>query len=61
MMELGATVCVPNAQPRCEGCPVSACCAAYAAVQQYAQGGGDPQAAGAPRVTDYPTKVGWGG
>ncbi|KAI7841034.1 hypothetical protein COHA_005262 [Chlorella ohadii] len=57
MMELGATVCVPNAEPRCGDCPISAACLARKAVLQYEQEGGDPGAAGAPRVTDYPTKV----
>ncbi len=28
MMELGATVCVPNGAPRCESCPAGAFCAA---------------------------------
>lgn len=57
-MELGATVCVPNTQPKCAECPVSAACQAYAAVREYEERGGDPQAKGAPRVTDYPAKVG---
>lgn len=30
LMELGATVCLPNGAPRCEICPVSIMCAAYA-------------------------------
>lgn len=29
-MELGATVCLPNGAPKCEGCPVNTLCAAYA-------------------------------
>ena len=30
MMELGATVCIPNGAPHCEGCPLAAVCKAYA-------------------------------
>ncbi len=30
LMELGAIVCVPNAAPKCEECPLSALCAAHA-------------------------------
>jgi len=29
MMELGATVCLPNGQPKCEVCPVSSLCEAF--------------------------------
>lgn len=29
MMELGATVCLPNGSPRCEACPVAAICMAH--------------------------------
>lgn len=29
MMELGATICIPNGAPRCNICPVSAFCQAY--------------------------------
>lgn len=29
LMELGATVCVPNGMPRCEECPVRAVCRGY--------------------------------
>lgn len=29
LMELGATVCLPNGQPECESCPVSFLCKAY--------------------------------
>ena len=29
LMELGAVICVPNGQPRCEECPVSFCCQAF--------------------------------
>jgi A/G-specific adenine glycosylase len=29
LMELGATVCVPNGMPKCDACPVSGLCAAY--------------------------------
>ena len=29
LMELGATVCVPNGAPRCESCPLSAVCRAH--------------------------------
>ena len=57
-MELGATVCVPNTEPKCGECPISASCAAFQAAQAHEREGGDPSAAGAPRVTDYPTKVG---
>ena len=56
-MELGATVCVPNTQPQCAACPVRACCSAYKAVQQYEAAGGNPTAAKAPSVLEYPTKV----
>ena len=56
-MELGATVCMPNAEPRCGECPISAACLARQAVLQHERQGGDPAAAGAPRVTDYPTKA----
>lgn len=34
LMELGATVCVPNGAPRCEGCPVADRCMANAAGKQ---------------------------
>lgn len=30
LMELGATVCLPNAAPRCENCPVRGLCRAHA-------------------------------
>lgn len=56
-MELGATVCVPNTEPRCGDCPISNACLARQAVLRYEREGGDAVAAGAPRVTDYPTKV----
>lgn len=29
LMELGATVCVPNGKPKCEACPVGGICAAF--------------------------------
>ncbi len=29
MMELGATICLPNGLPKCEACPVSPLCEAY--------------------------------
>ena len=29
LMELGATVCLPNGQPKCGECPVRECCVAY--------------------------------
>ena len=29
MMELGATVCVPNGEPKCDECPWKAFCLAY--------------------------------
>ena len=48
VMELGATVCVPNTQPSCAKCPINAWCAAYK--------GEKDQRAGV-KVTDYPTKV----
>ena len=31
LMELGATICVPNGPPQCEGCPLKSLCAAYEA------------------------------
>lgn len=46
VMELGATVCVPNTTPACGSCPVAQWCEARKA----AASGGAP-------VTDYPTKV----
>ena len=30
LMELGATVCLPNGMPRCGDCPVRGCCRAFA-------------------------------
>ena len=54
-MELGATVCVPNTEPRCGDCPVSGACAALGAQRAHAAAGGDPGSG--PRVTDYPTKA----
>lgn len=30
LMELGATVCLPNGQPRCGACPLAFCCRAHA-------------------------------
>lgn len=56
-MELGATVCVPNAEPKCGECPIAPSCLAHQAAQQWAAKGGSPDAEGAPRATDYPTKV----
>lgn len=56
-MELGATVCVPNTEPKCGECPVSASCQAYKEVQRYAREGGITGAEGAPRCADYPAKV----
>lgn len=29
LMELGATVCLPNGTPKCEGCPIKQSCEAY--------------------------------
>ena len=29
LMDLGATICLPNGEPKCPECPVSACCEAY--------------------------------
>ena len=34
LMELGATVCLPNGEPKCALCPVAAFCAARAAGEQ---------------------------
>lgn len=34
LMELGATVCVPNGQPKCDSCPVKGLCRAYALGRQ---------------------------
>jgi adenine-specific DNA glycosylase len=56
MMELGATVCKP-ANPDCAACPLAGVCGARAAWAAYLEGGGDPEAPGAPRVTQYPGKV----
>lgn len=56
-MELGATVCVPNTEPRCGECPIAAACAARRAVVAHAAEGGDPAAAGAPRCADFPAKA----
>ena len=36
LMELGATVCLPNGTPHCERCPLAACCAARARGMQTA-------------------------
>jgi adenine-specific DNA glycosylase len=57
VMELGATVCVPNAEPKCGECPIASCCAVHRAVRAHAGAGGQPGEAGAPRASDYPTKV----
>jgi hypothetical protein len=58
MMELGATVCKP-VNPSCNTCPVSSCCAAYKLVADHAAaGGGAADVEDAPRVTDFPEKVG---
>ncbi|KAL4539395.1 hypothetical protein Ndes2437B_g02226 [Nannochloris sp. 'desiccata'] len=46
VMELGATVCVPNTQPSCKVCPIRDWCSAYKAEKE-----------GTCSVTDYPTKV----
>ena len=37
LMELGAVICVPNGQPKCEECPVSLCCQAFhhGTIEQY--------------------------
>ena len=40
LMELGATVCLPNAAPRCEKCPIETMCEAHISHKE----------------TDYPTK-----
>ncbi len=29
LMDLGATICLPNGEPKCAECPVSGCCEAY--------------------------------
>lgn len=46
LMELGATVCIPNGTPACESCPVSSWCKALAA----------EKANKSVSVTDYPSK-----
>lgn len=46
VMELGATICVPNTRPHCDECPLSSHCRA---LKQEKRGSGN--------VTDYPTKV----
>jgi A/G-specific adenine glycosylase len=46
VMELGATVCVPNTQPSCIVCPVKDWCSAHKAEKE-----------GTCSVVDYPTKV----
>lgn len=46
VMELGATVCVPNTQPSCGSCPVRKWCSALQAEKQ-----------GKGSVTEYPTKT----
>lgn len=33
MMDLGATICLPNGAPLCESCPARECCVAYATQQ----------------------------
>ena len=48
LMELGATVCIPNGRPLCESCPVSSWCRALKAQEQ------NPSEVS---VTDYPSKV----
>lgn len=52
VMELGATVCVPNAAPLCKQCPIQKWCHAYQAQMEYRAGSGPPVS-----VTDYPSKV----
>jgi A/G-specific adenine glycosylase len=52
VMELGATVCIPNAVPSCGACPVRKWCLAKDAEDAYKAGQGSAIA-----VTDYPTKV----
>lgn len=47
VMELGATVCVPNTRPNCSKCPVRAHCAARAQ---------EIKTQGSVSVTDFPTK-----
>lgn len=47
VMELGATVCVPNTRPNCSKCPVRAHCAARAQ---------EIKTQGTTSVTDFPTK-----
>lgn len=47
VMELGATVCVPNTRPNCSKCPVRAHCAARAQ---------EVKTQGSVSVTDFPTK-----
>lgn len=41
LMDLGATVCLPNGKPKCEACPLSAFCKAHQAGNE----------------TDYPTRL----
>lgn len=55
MMELGATICTPRA-PRCEECPVAACCAALAMGTVAERPGRRPRRRPVPRV-DYATLV----
>lgn len=57
MMELGATICKPVA-PLCGSCPVAAACGAHRSWLEYIQTGGNPDIEEAPRVTNYPEKVG---
>lgn len=56
VMELGATVCVPNGPPKCAECPVARVCAARAAELAFEAAGGDLSAEGAPRCTRFPEK-----
>lgn len=53
VMELGATVCVPNTHPKCEECPVKTYCKAFTAEQEYIKS----KQGAAVSVVDYPTKV----
>ena len=47
MMELGATVCIPNGKPLCKSCPVSRWCKALEA---------EEKSPSCESVTNYPTK-----
>ena len=52
VMELGATICVPNAVPSCRVCPIKQWCRAFES-QTASEAGKGPRVS----VTDYPSKV----